>query len=89
MSDLFGFADQVHYYFWLCYNLTFNCNNKDGPNTRAARDDVAKFVIKGSGWNTPDYIQSMENEQIVMNLINENSTEFYDVERGVIRNAVI
>ena len=89
MRDLFGFADQVHYYFWLCYNLTFNCNNKDGPNTRAAGDDVAKFVIKGSGWNTPDYIQSMENEQIVMNLINENSTEFYDVERGVIRNAVI
>ena len=75
--------------YGLGYTLTLKRNNNNDPIIRGSGVDGAKIVIKGIGWHIPHYTPSLEIQQIMMDqLLNEDPTELYYMERIVFRKDV-
>ena len=51
--------------------------------------DAAKVVVKDISWYIPHYVPSLENQQLVLNqILNKDTTELYYTERTVFRKDV-
>ena len=89
LKDLFGFADQEKITYGLGYTLTLKRNTNNDVILRGNAVDVAKVDVKDISWYIPHYVPSLENQQLVMDqLLNKDSTEIFYTERSVFRKDV-
>ena len=89
LKDLFGFADQGKITYGLGYTLTLKRNSSNDVIIRGAGVDAAKVVVKDISWYIPNYVPSLENQQLVLNqILNKDPTELYYTERTVFRKDV-
>ena len=71
------------------YTLTLKRNNNNDSVIRSAAVDAAKVVEKDISWYIPHYVSSIENQQLVLKqMINKDTTELYYTERTVFRKDV-
>ena len=89
LKDLFGFADQEKITYSLGYSLTLKRNKNNDPIIKDNGVDAAKKDMKYIAWYFPQYVPSMENQQLVLNeILDKDPTELYYLERTVFRKVV-
>ena len=75
--------------YGLGYTLTLKQNNNTDTIILNNGVDAAKIVTKDTGWYIPHFTPSLDNQQIMMDqLLNKDSTELYYMERNVFRKDV-
>ena len=75
--------------YGLGYTLTLKRNTNNDAVLRGNAVDAAKVVVKNISWYFPNYVPSLENQQLVMDqIINKDPIELFYTERTVFQKDV-